>query len=156
MIIKEVILLGLISVSVPVFILLVAGWYVIEAIAYTKLFPKTGRKASHAWIPVVNYIERFDIAWQKSVGAVSLIAGMVSMILITYVMNAGRPASMNGILVVGYILMLIYILTVILGFYKLTIVFEHGPFFALGLIFFAPIFLLILGFGKSVFWGEIK
>ena len=153
---NEVMLLGLINVSIPVFAAIVAIWYILESIAYTKLFPKTGRKSSHAWIPVLNHLERFDIAWSKGAGAVSLISGILSIVLVTYVTNAGRPASLNMLLVIGYLMLLVFAMTSIIGLYKLSLAFEHGAFFALGLIFFCPIFLLILGFGKSEFWGEIK
>ncbi|WP_282767729.1 DUF5684 domain-containing protein [Coprobacillus cateniformis] len=46
------------------------------------------------------------------------------------------------------IFILIYIL------FRLSVVFQHGLLFTLGLIFFYPIFILILAFGNSKYHGS--
>jgi hypothetical protein len=49
---------------------------------------------------------------------------------------------------------LVFLVIYIIGLHKLSKAFGHGVGFTLGLIFFEPIFMLILGFGSSRYIGK--
>lgn len=152
---NEVMLLGVVNVSVTVFLIILGIWYVLTAIGYSRLLPKTGLPAWHGWIPGLNIIDRYDIAWGRKPGIVSLICGIAATVIISYVQNAGRPVSLNMLLVVGYLALLFFCLFSILSMYKLALCFGKGGFYAVGLIFLEPLMLIILGYDRSWYRGKV-
>ena len=146
--------MGMINVSLPIFLTILIIWYVLCAVGYSGLLPKTGKPRWRAWIPLYNILERYDIAWDKKPGIVSLICGITGTILISCVHNMGRPIYLNMVLVAAYLLMLIFTITSLLSLFKLSICFGKSAFFAIGLILLEPVFLIILGFDRSWYRGR--
>lgn len=131
-------------------------FYVLQVIAGWKIFTKAGEKGWKALIPIYNTYIFFKIAGMKKwfwiLLGVAFLAGIISAVT-GFDSSNSQNNSYTGANLFGAI---VYCLTGIFAaiveiWYcvRLSKVFGHGVGFALGLIFLAPIFLLILGFGPS-------
>ena len=118
-------------------------WYVLQAIARWKLFGKRGEAGGKGFIPLYSdYIlcrNCWDTVYFWVALALAVLAGILE--------NTGRMdwlvsllSLAGGILTIGFL-------------YKIARAFGRGIGFTLGLIFFNPIFLLILGFGQDEYLG---
>ena len=97
---------------------------IVSLIAWWSIFKKAGYKGWYAIIPLFNVY----IFCKLTLGS-----GWLVLTMLIPIFN---------------IFMLIYIL------FRLSVVFQHGLLFTLGLIFFYPIFILILAFGNSKYHGS--
>lgn len=125
-------------------------WFVIQVIAYWKIFDKAGKPGWHCIIPVLNIYDQFDICWKGIYGIVCFLLLMVTSAAGNYLQTTQSTAMMSLAGIAGLIFFVIYVI----GLYKLSRSFGHGALFTLGLIFFQPIFMLILGFGSSQYYGK--
>ena len=50
-----------------------AVWYILQVIAYWKIFEKAGKPGWHSIIPVLNTYDQYDISWNGFIGIISLI-----------------------------------------------------------------------------------
>ena len=98
-------------------------FYVLLVVAYWKIFEKAGIAGWLSIIPFVNMYFMYKIAMGK---------GWLFLLTFIPIVNI--------------------VITIILNV-KLAKAYGHGGGFALGLIFLAPIFLLILGFEDSRYMG---
>ena len=123
----------------------IIAWYVLQVIAYWKIFTKAGRPGWKSIIPFLNIYEQYDLSWKGLYGILLIVFYIVGYWLIT---------PDNTILkILGAILLIAALVLAIIGTHKLSKAFGHGVGFTLGLIFLSPIFMLILGFGKSTYQG---
>ena len=97
---------------------------IVSLIAWWSIFKKAGYKGCYAIIPLFNVY----IFCKLTLGS-----GWLVLTMLIPIFN---------------IFILIYIL------FRLSVVFQHGLLFTLGLIFFYPIFILILAFGNSNYHGS--
>lgn len=105
--------------------------YVVVAIGMMKVFEKAGKPAWAAWVPVYNYWIWFEVAGMP--GALSLIViGVIIPIL-------------------NFLILPAFGIIYIISHFKMATAFGQGPGFAVGLWFLNPIFIMILGFGKSTY-----
>ena len=120
---------------------------ILTLIARWKIFTKAGQKGWKSLIPFYgNYVE-FAFTWTGLQGILTMAALLVAQ-LITGIADpdsliyglAAIPAIYAGV-------------TVLIQIHKLSKSFGHGFGFTLGLIFLNPIFMMILGFGKSQYVG---
>ena len=120
-------------------------WYVLQVIAYWKIFTKAGRPGWKSIIPFLNVYEQFDLSWK----------GLYGILLMVFcIVGSWLTSTQNSFLtVIGTILVIAAVVIGIIGTHKLSKAFGHGIGFTLGLIFLGPIFMLILGFGKSTYQG---
>lgn len=123
---------------------LLITWYLFQAIAYWLIFVKAGESGWKSLIPIYNVYIQYKITWTTTIFWVSLILGILSPIL----------ANMEGSYhTIGVICAVFEVLIDYMAAYKFSKAFGHGIPFALGLVFLNPIFILILGFGSSEYYG---
>lgn len=120
--------------------------WIIGIIAYWKLFTKAGEAGWKAIIPVYSEFKLYDLTWKGYMLWILVALAVVSALLLTLTSNM-------FLAVIGVILNIIGMIISIIAKVKLSKAYGHGVGFAIGLIFFFPIFILILGFGKSEYVG---
>jgi len=96
---------------------------ILSIIAMWKIFEKAGEEGWKALIPFYNYYVLFDIAWGN---------GLVFLLMFVPCVN---------------------FVVMILNYLKLAKAFGKDVGFGIGLIFLAPIFMMILGFGDARYIG---
>ena len=88
-----------------------------------KVFTKAGKPGWASLIPFYNLYTLFDIAWG------------------------------NGILFLTMLVPCVDVIFLIICYYKLCKAFGKGTGFFIGMFFFSPIFICILGFGDAEYIG---
>lgn len=126
-------------------IILALIYYVIQIIAYWKIFTKAGEPGWKSIIPVYNVFIQYKLTWNPMmfwvVFGLIIVGGILSNIPV------GLIAGIGGLLTLaGTVINLV-------AYHKLSTAFGHGVGFTIGLIFLNPIFILILGFGSSQYKG---
>ena len=156
-------MLGTIFVSIAVF-------YIFVVIALWKIFTKAGIKGWKSLIPIYNLycaykmvgISPLWILWEILASTAMSIAITVALgdRASTYFssMDATLPEDVikNGWVIATTIIACIISIYISIRFaIRLAKAFKRSGWFAAGLIFFQPIFLLILGFGSSKYDKKI-
>jgi hypothetical protein len=122
-----------------VILLMIAKW---------KIFSKAGEKGWKSLIPVYGTYVEYGFTWNHKQGILFLVAVLLLRVL-TGVFDSDSImyslAAIPGIYAA--------VLSVI-QLHKLSKSFGHGAGFTVGLLLMNPIFLLILGFGKSQYVGN--
>ena len=118
-------------------------WYVLQAIARWKLFGKMGEAGWKGFIPLYSDYILFRDCWD----AVYFWVMLALAVLASIVESTGRMDWLVSLLGLASCILTIGAL------YKIARAFGRGIGFTLGLIFFNPIFLLILGFGQDEYLG---
>ena len=134
--------------------------YVITVIATWKIFKKAGEPGWKCLIPIYNYYLMYKI-----VGMKNWFWWMIAIIIcssIAFAVNNFNPYTMTEAQIANYdfgahpaVLITLLILCVVAIYvevvyaWRTSKVFGHGIGFFIGLLFFTPIFWLILGFDKS-------
>lgn len=137
-------LASLIGASFYLFgVLLMIAGYVLYALGAYRMFQKAGITGWLAWIPFVNEYFIFKISWDTKFYWVYLILS----ILINFNTTDG---SMNAL---ACVLWVVNLVIHFLYTQKLSKSFGQGEFFGLGLFFFESIFIMILGYGSSLYYG---
>lgn len=123
-------------------------WYIIMVIANWKIFTKAGESGWMSIIPFLNSYILFKISWKKI-----MFWAMLGALLLGSIFT-GLAGEEGGILeVLGMIFTLIGGVISIIDVYKLSKSFGYGIWFTIGLLFFSPLFTLILGYGKAEYIG---
>ncbi len=123
---------------------LVIAWYVLQVVAYWRIFTKAGQAGWKSIIPFYNTFIQYRITWDTKYFWIWLVCVLGT---------AFCPDTGNvGLFVVSILGIGSFIMTAIAA-YKLSAAFGHGVPFALGLFFIGPIFTMILGFGSSQYIG---
>ncbi len=138
-------LLGVLMGSLTVVIIVGVAWYVLLVIACWRIFTKAGEPGWKSIIPIYDSYILYKISWAPGWFWVYLILVVISAVL-----------SQFGSIVVLIIALIFTIAAAVVAFidnYKLSQAFDHGVGFAIGLFILQPIFLLILGFGDSEYYG---
>ena len=127
------------------YLVIVLIWYVLQVIAYWKIFTKAGEPGWKSIIPIYNQYIQFRISWKIPymywVWLACLVAGAMLGSINSWVAYIGAIASLAST-IIGVIALI-----------KLAKAYGHGVGFAIGLIFLNPIFMMILGFGSSQYLG---
>ena len=131
----------------------VAGlvWFILEAIADWKIFTKAGRPGWKSLVPFLCDYEEFSLSW-KGKGGLGLIISLLisaSWLLDLFVPEPWPAWAMTA----GSALMLSILVLAIMQNRRLAKSFGKGKGFYLGLLFFGPLFRLILGFGNAEYLG---
>ena len=131
-------------------------WYVLQVVAYWKIFTKAGKPGWHSIIPVLNTWDEFDLSWNRTMAWVFLALTIVTSILSKSLPQNNGEAS-TGITflgVVAFICAIALIVIALINEYKLAKAFGKGFGFFIGLVLLNPIFKLILGFGSARYQGR--
>lgn len=127
------------------YLVIVLLWYVLQVIAYWKIFTKAGQPGWKSIIPIYNQYTQFRISWKIPymywVWLACMVAGVILGSINGWIAYVGGAASLAAT-IIG-----------VIATVKLSKAYGHGVGFAIGLIFLGPIFMMILGFGSSQYLG---
>ena len=128
-------------------------YYILLIIAWWKLFTKAGEKGWKSIIPFYNFYIQCKLTWKPLFFWIMLILAVVAGILTSITPPSGATQLFYGIacFAVAIALIVFYIL----ADYRLAKAYGHGGGYTVGLIFLNFIFMLILGFGKSKYEGNV-
>ena len=132
---------ALLLASLGTIFILVIGWYILQVVAYWKIFEKAGEPGWKAIVPFYNTYTQYKFTWNTRALWIVLIGGIVGGIL--QEATEGIPSLL------GTLIVLIVAIFNIISLNKLAKAFGHGVGFTIGLFFLNPIFMLILGLGDD-------
>ena len=119
-------------------------FYILQVIAYWKIFTKAGEEGWKSIIPIYNGYVQYRLTWDVQYFWVAL--GLA--------VGGGILNSFGGIVgVIGSLALLGTALMNVVALYKLACAYGHGIGFTSGLFFLNTLFMLILGFGDSEYMG---
>ena len=128
------------------YFLIVIVWYVVQVIAYWRIFTKAGEAGWKSIIPFYSQYIQYRIAWKApNMYWIVLGLGIASMFLLSF--DNTFTSLLSSLCSLGSFIINVLVLI------KLSKAFGHGTGFAVGLILLGPIFMLILGFGQSQYLG---
>lgn len=132
------------------------AWYILQVVAYWKIFTKAGKPGWHSIIPYLNDWDKTDLSWNRTMAWVLLVCMILGSIFVSMgtTTNADGETTTNFIGTIGSIMGIVSLIISIIGEYKLAKAFGKGFGFFLGLLFLNPIFKLILGFGDAQYQGR--
>ena len=113
--------------------------YILCIVARWLIFIKAGEPGWKSIIPFYSVYVQYQLTWKGYIGIIWCV-----------LLIAGRVFS--G--VIGSIISIAAFVIQCIAMNKLAKSFGHGTGFTVGLIFLTPIFLMILGFGSSEYWGN--
>jgi len=146
--------LGAVLATMGIFAIVIGiAWYVLQVVAYWKIFTKAGKPGWHSLIPVLNTWDEFDLSWNRTMAWVFLALTIVSGIISSATQGQAQDGSANPstlTLIVGIVM----IVMALINEYKLSKAFGKGFGFFIGLLLLNPIFKLILGFGNAQYQGR--
>ncbi len=142
------------GLSVVVLAIAFIVWYVAQMVANWKLFKKAGEKGWKSIIPVYNIFTSYKIAWKPVWFWIYLVVNFAYLSfdsLAGAVSNSQTAATV--LLAIAALLAIASFVIWVMYNNKLAKAFGHGAGFTIGLIFLNPLFILILGFGRSEYVG---
>lgn len=135
-----------------IIIVIIIVWYLFQVIASWKIFSKFGESGWKAIIPIYN-----SYVWYKAIWNVKIFWVDVTLSALTVINIAGANANISAMYVTLLLITLIGLMVLkIMQDYNLSKAFGQDFNFMMGLIFFEPIFKLILAFGSSEYVGNSK
>ena len=149
--------LGAIIATLGIFAIVFGiAWYILQVIAYWKIFTKAGKPGWHSIIPILNEWDRTDLSWSSTWAwvmiACVLLGSVLSSLGTTVNADGGTVVTFVGTL--GSVMSLAGAVIALISEYKLAKAFGKGFGFFLGLVFLNPIFKMILGFGDAQYQGR--
>lgn len=147
--------LGAFLATLGIFAIVIGiAWYILQVIAYWKIFNKAGKPGWHSIIPILNDWDKVDLSWSRTIAWVWLAMTIVSAILYKPYTNAQNEGVTNFVTILYMIVAVVLVVVSIVSEYKLAKAFGKGFGFFLGLLFLNPIFKMILGFGDAQYQGR--
>ena len=138
---------GLFGLGIGVIVTFMLVFWIFQIIAFWKIFTKAGEPGWKSIIPIYNNYIQFKITWKPMWFWVNFVLLLINSIIA----QVSEPNAL--ILVISGIVAIALLVLNIVAMVKLSRSFGHGIGFAIGLIFLYPIFVLILGYGKSEYEG---
>lgn len=135
---------ALLLASLGTIFILVIGWYILQVVAYWKIFEKAADLLEGNCSSTTSYTQ-YKFTWNTRAFWIVLIGGIVGGIL--QEATEGIPSLL------GTLIVLIVAIFNIISLNKLAKAFGHGVGFTIGLFFLNPIFMLILGFSGDEYIG---
>lgn len=138
---------------IGIWIFFALAWVILQVVANWLIFQKAGEAGWKSLIPIYADYITFKISWRHRIFFWIWLLGTLSLSY-SYWMTAGTGSMPEGgaAAVMSFLALAAAVISVTLA-YKKSRAFGHGIPFALGLLFFTPLFTLILGFGSSVYYG---
>ena len=134
--------------AIPAVIVIAA--LVLCAIGGWKMFVKMGEPGWKVIIPIYNAYILYKKTWVVKLFWIYLAASVVGSVLKSMGEN-GEAFRVISLATIGSLVTLVSSVIMIMLWYKVSKCFGHGIGFTIGLVLLAPIFIMILGFGSSVF-----
>lgn len=129
-------------------------YYVLLVIAWWKIFTKAGEKGWKSIIPFYNFYVQCKLTWSTK-----FFWGIIGMAVLAAILSGIVPSMDSSIkMIFNIVILVLYIAILVLAVisdYRLSKAFGHGGGFTVGLIFLNFIFMLVLGFGKSKYEGNV-
>ena len=142
-------IMALLGAFFAVFIVAVIVWYVLQVIAYWRIFTKAGEAGWKALIPIYNTYIQYKISWSGWMFLVLIALSAAQGVMAKLSQDGGSAVFTILAGVLALAMLVFYFLTS----FKLSEAFGHGLGFAIGLFLLQPVFVLILGLGYSVYIG---
>ncbi len=127
------------------YIVLLLLYCVLYIIGAWRVFTKAGEPGWKSLIPIYNSYITYRISWN-----VTMFWIMLALLAAGAVLTAFENTTLNSI---GSLCTLAAGVFNIIDCYRLSQAYGHGILFAIGLVLFNPVFLIILGFGSSRYIG---
>lgn len=128
-------------------IAIVAVWYIVLIIADWKIFVKAGEPGWKSLIPFYCAYIQYKLFWNTCFFPVFLI----SYLILFFYQLADITSLASALLCIGN--SVVSLVLHVVSTHKMSKAFGHGIGFTLGLLFFEPIFSMILAFGDSQYQG---
>ena len=127
--------------------------WVFQIIAYWKMFTKAGEPGWKSIIPFYSQYIMYKLTWKTSWFWITLIVAVVYGVFTS--LNQNFPDNMlyTVLLLISAIIALVI---TIISYHKISKAYGHGAGYTVGMLFLWPIFVLILGYGKSKYIGPDK
>ncbi len=125
-------------------------FWIFQIIAYWKMFTKAGEPGWKSIIPFYNQYVMYKLTWKTSWFWISLIVAVVYGVFTS--LNQNFPDVMLYAVLLLVFAIIILVLTII-SYHKISKSYGHGAGYTVGMLFLWPIFVLILGYGKSRYIG---
>ncbi len=139
---------SLILLLLPLLVLAIgAVWYIVLIIADWKIFVKAGEAGWKSLIPFYTAYIQYKLFWNTCFFPVFLISYLI--LFIYQLADITSPAS--ALLCIGN--SMVSLVLHVISTHKMSKAFGHGIGFTLGLLFFEPVFSMILAFGDSQYQG---
>ncbi|MDO5329076.1 MAG: DUF5684 domain-containing protein [Coriobacteriia bacterium] len=139
----------------------VAAFFLIfRIIAWWKIFKKGGEKGWKALIPFYNYYVQIKLTWHVRFFWI-MIACLCGYVVCNVIFQLNyNPRVMLGLIpgicaVATLVFSIALFVFYIISEYRLCKAFGHGGGWTVGLIFLNFIFIMMLGFGKSKYQGNV-
>lgn len=147
--------LGAFIATLGIFAVVIAiAWYILQVVAYWRIFTKAGKPGWHSIIPVLNDWDKVDLSWSRTMAWVSLGLSVLCSILSKPYSDAQANGETGFLGVIVFVAAIAYLVITLISEYKLAKAFGKGFGFFLGLLFLNPIFKMILGFGSAQYQGR--
>lgn len=149
--------LGAFLATLGIFALVIGiAWYILQVVAYWKIFVKAGKPGWHSIIPILNEWDRTDLSWNSTMAWIMIACMILGSVFSSrgYTVNADGESVRTFIGTLGYIFSCVGAILALISEYKLAKAFGKGFGFFLGLVFLNPIFKMILGFGDAKYQGR--
>lgn len=141
---------GILGIGIGTIALIACIWYVLQVIAYWKIFGKFGEPGWKSIIPIYNTYTRYKATWNTKMFVVNLVLAAL-----TGLETAGAGTALGSVfLIVAAVAGFALVVVKGLKDYYLARSFGKGWGFTFGLMFLGPVFMLILGFGSSEYIGN--
>ena len=141
---------GILGLGLGIILTALIVLWIFQIIAFWKIFTKAGEPGWKSIIPIYSGYVQYKITWKPMwfwiIFVVSIIYGATNGII-----QGGSTSVIVS--VIELIAAIAYCVIQIISYVKLSRSFGHGIGFAIGLLFLYPIFVLILGYGKSEYKG---
>ncbi|MDO4284265.1 MAG: DUF5684 domain-containing protein [Eubacteriales bacterium] len=119
-------------------------YWILCIIGYWKVFNKAGEPGWKSIIPIYNTYTAYKIAWK---------GWMYWVMLALTAVGAWMSAGTGVLAALGGLLAFAAMVIGVIFCYKTAKAFGYGVLFTIGLIFFNPIFTIVLGFDSSRYQG---
>ena len=127
--------------------------WAVQAVGKFFVFKKAGKTPWHAFIPVLSDWDLLDLAWSRMVAWFWLIMLVISGLFLFGAVNAVfnlKPYIHDSLAIACSVSVAVIL---VINCYQLAKAFGKKFFFALGMFFLFPIFILILGLDGSKYLG---
>ena len=124
---------------------------VICIIANWRIYEKAGESGWWSLIPILNGHVAYKIAWHPFFYWITFacLFGVEFLSTMQFKSGVSMPLAAMALSLASAIISIVYNV-------KLSKAFGHGIGFAVGLIFLPVIFIPILGFGDSIYYGKVR